>query len=77
LEKDYESAGLSKENLSQLQNRTAQRCAVRDLHRQETQAAPGLNRGWDRLTPAGKSGLTLSPAVWFRYNVLFTLAARS
>jgi hypothetical protein len=45
LEKSYESAGLGKKDLSQLQDRTAQRRVVRDLHRQETQAAPGLNRG--------------------------------
>jgi hypothetical protein len=43
LEKRYESAGFSKENLSQLQDRTAQGCAVRDLQREKAQAAPGLS----------------------------------
>jgi hypothetical protein len=43
LEKRYESAGFSKENLSQLQDRTAQGCAVRDLQREKAQAATGLS----------------------------------
>jgi hypothetical protein len=38
----HEGASFSQENLSELQDRASQGCGVRDLYRQETQAAPGL-----------------------------------
>jgi hypothetical protein len=44
----HESASFSQENLSELQDRASKGRGVRDLHRQETQAAPGLISSADK-----------------------------
>jgi hypothetical protein len=42
---DYESTGIGKKDLPQLQDRAPQGCALRDLHREKAQAAAGLRLG--------------------------------
>lgn len=44
----YESSRKCKENLSEVQNCTAQRCRSRYLQREETQAAPRLIKKGER-----------------------------
>ena len=65
-ENKYESAGISKKDLPQLQDCSAQARAFRHLYRQKAQTKARLNNGkqW---------GNRLLPTVWFRYNTPFAL----
>jgi hypothetical protein len=53
LEKSDESTGFGEKDLQELQDRAAQRRAVRDMQREEAQAATGL------IGPVGRSETVL------------------
>ncbi len=67
-EKRNESAGISEENLPELQDRKAQAGSFCHLYRQKAQATSGLS--------GIQSNNRLLPAHLIRYNAPFTRAAR-